>query len=277
MYVISPNTSHGNIFYSLHASGISPRPQFQICFQHTSPVVRSHIGRDCTVWKIQLEPGSDFGALVATHKTSMELVDMNNSKDFPKPPITQKPACPYPQVTNGRSDYWLAFETGEDRGASFVPSFFVRVYAVLAAVSCVFVLIRNVVLTYVGLKTAQILCKQILHSILHAPMPFFDTTPPGRILSRSLSLKRVHCTPSHLVLQGRCNGHDASSSVTNGVKPPHYNRHDASSSANGAKPQHYNGHAALYSVPNEVKPPHSNGHNAPQSMRGADELFHQSR
>ncbi|KAF9610708.1 hypothetical protein IFM89_024405 [Coptis chinensis] len=192
-----------------------------------------------------LEPGSDFGALVATHKTSMELVEMNDSKHSPKPPITQKPACPYPQVANGQNkslghsksekgtsklikdeeretghvsfrvyktysteaygwwgivavllmsllwqislmagDYWLAFETGEDQGASFDPSFFFRVYVILAAVSCVFVLIRNVVLTYVGLKTAQILCKQILHSILRAPMSFFDTTPSGRILSR---------------------------------------------------------------------------------------------
>ncbi|KAJ7972956.1 ABC transporter C family member 4 [Quillaja saponaria] len=36
-----------------------------------------------------------------------------------------------------------------------------------------------------GLKTAQVFFKQILHSILHAPMSFFDTTPSGRILSRA--------------------------------------------------------------------------------------------
>ncbi|KAF9586952.1 hypothetical protein IFM89_039824 [Coptis chinensis] len=40
-----------------------------------------------------------------------------------------------------------------------------------------------------------------------------------------------------------CNDHDASSSVTNGVKPPSCNGHDASSSVtNGVKPPHCNGH-----------------------------------
>ncbi|KAJ6729463.1 ATP-BINDING CASSETTE SUB-FAMILY C [Salix viminalis] len=38
-----------------------------------------------------------------------------------------------------------------------------------------------------GLKTAQKLFDGILHSILHAPMSFFDTTPSGRILSRASS------------------------------------------------------------------------------------------
>ncbi|KAF9622081.1 hypothetical protein IFM89_029365 [Coptis chinensis] len=195
-----------------------------------------------------LESGLDFGALVAAHETSMELVDVNDSQKSPKSPISQKPDSPHPQVANGgekslghsksekgtsklvedeeretghvsfevyktysteaygwwgvvvvllmsllwqlslmSGDYWLAFETGEDRAASFNPSFFIRIYAILAAVSCVLVLIRNIVVTYVGLKTAQVLCKQILHSIIRAPMSFFDTTPSGRILSRASS------------------------------------------------------------------------------------------
>ncbi|KAF9610711.1 hypothetical protein IFM89_024408 [Coptis chinensis] len=58
--------------------------------------------------------------------------------------------------------------------------------SLMAAVLCVFVLIRNTFVTYVGLETAQILCKQILHSILSAPMSFFGTTPSGRSLSREV-------------------------------------------------------------------------------------------
>ncbi|KAF8401477.1 hypothetical protein HHK36_012416 [Tetracentron sinense] len=82
-------------------------------------------------------------------------------------------------------DYWLAYETSEDRAVSFNPSLFIRVYSIIAAVSCFFILIRAFLVTFLGLKTAQIFFKQILHSILHAPMSFFDTTPSGRILSRA--------------------------------------------------------------------------------------------
>uniref|UniRef100_A0A5B7BJZ7 ABC-type xenobiotic transporter n=1 Tax=Davidia involucrata TaxID=16924 RepID=A0A5B7BJZ7_DAVIN len=83
------------------------------------------------------------------------------------------------------SDYWLAYETSEERAMSFNPSLFIRIYAIIAAVSFVLILIRMLFVTFLGLKTAQIFFSQILHSILHAPMSFFDTTPSGRILSRA--------------------------------------------------------------------------------------------
>ncbi|KAL6991204.1 ABC transporter C member 14, partial [Sarracenia purpurea var. burkii] len=82
------------------------------------------------------------------------------------------------------SDYWLAYETSAKRALSFNPSLFISVYSIIAAVSMVLITIRAIFVTALGLKTAQILFKQILHSILHAPMSFFDTTPSGRILSR---------------------------------------------------------------------------------------------
>lgn len=81
-------------------------------------------------------------------------------------------------------DYWLAYETAGERASFFSPSFFIIVYSILAAVSVVLVVIRSFFVTYFGLKTAQIFFSRILHSILHAPMSFFDTTPSGRILSR---------------------------------------------------------------------------------------------
>jgi ATP-binding cassette subfamily C (CFTR/MRP) protein 1 len=43
---------------------------------------------------------------------------------------------------------------------------------------------RSFLVAFIGLQTANSFFKQILNSILHAPMSFFDTTPSGRILSR---------------------------------------------------------------------------------------------
>ncbi|XP_039061869.1 ABC transporter C family member 4-like isoform X2 [Hibiscus syriacus] len=82
-------------------------------------------------------------------------------------------------------DYWLSYETSAKHALSFDPSVFISVYAIIAAVSVVLIFIRAIFVTLMGLKTAQIFFGQILQSILHAPMSFFDTTPSGRILSRA--------------------------------------------------------------------------------------------
>ncbi|KAI3749263.1 hypothetical protein L2E82_19870 [Cichorium intybus] len=85
------------------------------------------------------------------------------------------------------SDYWLSYETSDERAASFNPSLFILVYIAIACLSFVLVFGRVVSSTILGLKTSQSFFKQMLHSILHAPMSFFDTTPSGRILSRASS------------------------------------------------------------------------------------------
>ncbi|GAY69416.1 hypothetical protein CUMW_271800 [Citrus unshiu] len=82
-------------------------------------------------------------------------------------------------------DYWLSYETSEDHSMSFNPSLFIGVYGSTAVLSMVILVVRAYFVTHVGLKTAQIFFSQILRSILHAPMSFFDTTPSGRILSRA--------------------------------------------------------------------------------------------
>jgi ATP-binding cassette subfamily C (CFTR/MRP) protein 1 len=82
------------------------------------------------------------------------------------------------------SDYWLADQTSEENATSFQPSLFINVYAIIAAVSVVLVAARSFLVAFIGLQTADRFFKQILDSILHAPMSFFDTTPSGRILSR---------------------------------------------------------------------------------------------
>ncbi|CAK7348295.1 unnamed protein product [Dovyalis caffra] len=89
------------------------------------------------------------------------------------------------QASQMAGDYWLAYETAEERAATFEPSLFISVYGVIASVSVVILIMRSLFVTLMGLKTAQKLFGGILHSILHAPMSFFDTTPSGRILSRA--------------------------------------------------------------------------------------------
>lgn len=81
------------------------------------------------------------------------------------------------------SDYWLAYETSADH--VFNPSIFIEVYSFIGLICCIFVIVRSFLVAFLGLKTAQRFFDQILNSILHAPMSFFDTTPSGRILSRA--------------------------------------------------------------------------------------------
>ncbi|XP_022935300.1 ABC transporter C family member 14-like [Cucurbita moschata] len=192
-----------------------------------------------------VENGMEFGALVAAHESSMEIVDSCNPTlevSSPKPPHSpslhretngENSHLDQPEAEKGSSklikdeeretgsvslevyklycteaygwwgaivalllslvwqaslmagDYWLAYETSAERAATFDPSLFLSVYAAIAAISVVLVLTRSLSFVLIGLKTSQIFFSQILTSILHAPMSFFDTTPSGRILSRA--------------------------------------------------------------------------------------------
>ncbi|KAK7284652.1 hypothetical protein RJT34_19402 [Clitoria ternatea] len=89
------------------------------------------------------------------------------------------------QGTLMASDYWLAYETSEKRAQMFNPSLFISIFALITVISVIVVVLRCYFFTFLGLKTARIFFSQILSSILHAPMSFFDTTPSGRILSRA--------------------------------------------------------------------------------------------
>ncbi|RDX89032.1 ABC transporter C family member 4, partial [Mucuna pruriens] len=89
------------------------------------------------------------------------------------------------QASMMASDYWLAYETSEQRAQLFNPSLFISIYTIIAALSVILIVLRSYSVTILGLRTAQIFFTQILYSILHAPMSFFDTTPSGRILSRA--------------------------------------------------------------------------------------------
>lgn len=80
-------------------------------------------------------------------------------------------------------DYWLAYETSDS--SIFNPTLFILIYALFAGLACSMVLARSFLVAFLGLKTCQSFFSQIVNSIIHAPMSFFDTTPSGRILNRA--------------------------------------------------------------------------------------------
>ncbi|KAG6548704.1 hypothetical protein Mapa_009859 [Marchantia paleacea] len=83
------------------------------------------------------------------------------------------------------SDYWLANSTSTESQQSFDSSRFMEVYAELAVGSGLFVLARAILVAFSGLKTSQKFFQDMIRSVFRAPMSFFDTTPSGRLLTRS--------------------------------------------------------------------------------------------
>ena len=91
------------------------------------------------------------------------------------------------QVTN---NYWMAWTSPTTSDAEPVVEikFIFLVYTLLAVGSAFCVLLRAMLVVTTGLKTAQKLFTNMLHSIFRAPMVFFDSTPTGRILNRVSNL-----------------------------------------------------------------------------------------
>ncbi|XVE90824.1 hypothetical protein DITRI_Ditri20bG0107100 [Diplodiscus trichospermus] len=91
------------------------------------------------------------------------------------------------QILQIASNYWMAWaspptsETEPTLGMNFI----LLVYSLLAVGSSLCVLVRATLVAVAGIWTAQKLFINMLHSILRAPMSFFDSTPAGRILNRA--------------------------------------------------------------------------------------------
>ncbi|KAJ2109796.1 Transporter of the ATP-binding cassette (ABC) [Coemansia sp. RSA 922] len=63
-------------------------------------------------------------------------------------------------------------------------SYFIGVYVVIALASTVLILGRSLLQFWSSLKASKVIHERLLHTILRAPVRFFDTTPAGRLINR---------------------------------------------------------------------------------------------
>ncbi|KAK1282819.1 ABC transporter C family member 3 [Acorus calamus] len=85
------------------------------------------------------------------------------------------------------SNYWMAWAApvAEDATPRVTGSLLILVYVILALGSSLCLLVRDLLLTTAGYKTATLLFNKLHTCIFRAPMSFFDATPSGRILNRA--------------------------------------------------------------------------------------------
>lgn len=90
------------------------------------------------------------------------------------------------QALQVASNYWMAWAcpTGDAEPIAAKMNFILFIYIILSVGSALCVLLRSTLVAITGLQTAEKLFRNMLHSILRAPMAFFDSTPTGRILNR---------------------------------------------------------------------------------------------
>ncbi|GMF44196.1 unnamed protein product [Phytophthora fragariaefolia] len=89
------------------------------------------------------------------------------------------------------SDFWLsswsndAVKVGTDAlSANMNTTYRLGVYASLGLLASLMVFGRTIIVTIYGLRAAKSLFDQMTHSLMHAPMRFFDANPIGRVLTR---------------------------------------------------------------------------------------------
>jgi ABC-type multidrug transport system fused ATPase/permease subunit len=90
------------------------------------------------------------------------------------------------QVFQIASDFWLSHWTGQ-KNAAYDESrtkYNMRVYSLLGFGSAMMVFIRAMTVAFVGLRASRHLFDSMTHSLLHAPLRFFDANPIGRIVNR---------------------------------------------------------------------------------------------
>nr|DAD47554.1 TPA_asm: hypothetical protein HUJ06_017491 [Nelumbo nucifera] len=84
------------------------------------------------------------------------------------------------------SNYWITWASPLTSGTepAMEITFLFFGYILLSVGSSVFAFVRAMLVTTAGLLTSQKLFINMLHSVLRAPMAFFDSTSTGRILNR---------------------------------------------------------------------------------------------
>lgn len=79
------------------------------------------------------------------------------------------------------ASYWLAFGI---QVPDISSGLLIGVYTLISTSSALFVYLRSLFTTLLGLKASKAFFSSFINSIFNAPMLFFDSTPVGRILTR---------------------------------------------------------------------------------------------
>ena len=88
-------------------------------------------------------------------------------------------------TANGLANYvWISLWTSDSNYENHSRAFYLGLYAALSISLGIFTFFRSYFLASFGVRASGALHKNLLGSVLNAPMSFFDTTPTGRILSR---------------------------------------------------------------------------------------------
>lgn len=93
----------------------------------------------------------------------------------------------YWQTCQILSNYWMAWASSPKQARKISRLNLISVYTGLAFGSTFFIIIRSLLVEYVGLRTAQQYFLSMMRCLFRAPMSFFDSTPTGRILNRVLN------------------------------------------------------------------------------------------
>lgn len=91
------------------------------------------------------------------------------------------------QLASVGGNIWLKFwsSANQENGGNKSVWFYLGIYAIIGFSSTFFTMIQNYCLwVYCAIRSSRVLHSEMLNTIMHSPMSFFDTTPLGRILNR---------------------------------------------------------------------------------------------
>ncbi|CAN1274161.1 ABC transporter C family member 4 [Linum perenne] len=132
-----------------------------------------------------LESGMDFGALVDAHGNSMRPV--NTSSTAAGVYLEQTPNSSQNPLIQPKTDGKNIDSDSEDGYSEYPEDDCSKIIEEEEKITGHITLELAYIVSHLGLVTAQSFFSEMLQSILHAPMSFFDTTPSGRILTRGLN------------------------------------------------------------------------------------------
>ncbi|MCD9643110.1 hypothetical protein HAX54_030263 [Datura stramonium] len=141
-----------------------------------------------------LGSSKEFQDLVNAHKETAGSERVSEAFSSPRSytcsrEIQNKDSGEQPKISGGdqlikqeeRENSWMAANV---ENAEVSTLRLISVYLLIGLVSTLFLLSRSLSTVLLGLQSSKSLFSQLLNSLFHAPISFYDSTPWGRILSR---------------------------------------------------------------------------------------------